>query len=51
MDEVETYTLADAHRHFARTLNGREAGMAIADDEDRAIFMDDFHGGNWYGLK
>lgn len=28
-----------------------EAGQAIADPEDKVIFVDDFKGGNWYGLK
>lgn len=28
-----------------------EAGAAIADEEDRTIFLGDFAGGNWAGLK
>ena len=28
----------------------QQAGNAIANDEDRSIFMGDFEGGNWYGL-
>ena len=28
----------------------RSAGQAIADDEDRTIFLEDFNGGEWYGL-
>ena len=28
-----------------------KAGAAIKDDEDRQIFLDDFNGGDWYGLK
>lgn len=29
----------------------QQAGNAIADDEDKSIFMGDFDSGNWYGLK
>ncbi|HET9910310.1 MAG TPA: hypothetical protein VFQ13_00400 [Anaerolineales bacterium] len=29
----------------------RQAGNAIADDEDRSIFMGDFESGEWYGMK
>lgn len=29
----------------------QQAGNAIADDEDRTIFMSDFHAGDWFGLK
>ena len=28
-----------------------QAGGAIADEEDRLIFMNDFDGGEWYGLR
>jgi hypothetical protein len=28
-----------------------QAGKAIADEEDKSIFMSDFDGGNWYGLR
>ena len=28
-----------------------EAGKAIKDEEDRQIFIDDFNGGNWYGVR
>ena len=28
-----------------------QAGNVIADDEDRSIFLGDFAGGDWYGLK
>ena len=28
----------------------RSAGKAIANDEDRTIFLKDFNGGEWYGL-
>jgi hypothetical protein len=28
-----------------------DAGQAIADAEDKSIFMGDFDGGNWHGLK
>jgi hypothetical protein len=29
----------------------QQAGDAIANEEDRSIFMGDFDGGNWYGLR
>jgi hypothetical protein len=29
----------------------QQAGTAIADDEDRSIFMGDFYGGDWFGFK
>ncbi len=29
----------------------QKAGNAIADEEDRSIFMGDFEGGEWYGLR
>ena len=29
----------------------QQAGNAIADGEDRSIFMGDFYGGDWFGLK
>ncbi len=29
----------------------RQAGDVIADEEDKSIFMGDFDGGEWYGLK
>jgi hypothetical protein len=29
----------------------KQAGMAIADEEDRTIFIGDYDGGDWYGLK
>lgn len=29
----------------------QQAGNAIADEEDRSIFMGDFNGGDWFGLK
>jgi hypothetical protein len=29
----------------------QQAGAAIANEEDRSIFMGDFDGGNWYGLR
>lgn len=28
-----------------------EAGAAIKDEEDREIFLGDFNGGDWYGVK
>ncbi len=32
-------------------LNADIKGQAIADKEDRDIFLADFNGGNWYGLR
>jgi hypothetical protein len=29
----------------------QQAGNAIADEEDRTIFMGDFRGGEWYGMQ
>lgn len=29
----------------------QERGQAIRNDEDRSIFLGDFNGGNWHGLK
>jgi hypothetical protein len=29
----------------------RQSGNAIMNDEDRSIFMGDFDGGEWYGMK
>ena len=29
----------------------QQAGYAIADEEDRSIFMGDFNGGDWFGLR
>jgi tetratricopeptide (TPR) repeat protein len=28
-----------------------ESGQAISNDEDRSVFMGDFNGGNWHGVK
>ena len=28
-----------------------EAGAAIKDEEDREIFLGDFNGGEWYGVR
>jgi tetratricopeptide (TPR) repeat protein len=28
-----------------------EIGQAISDDEDKSIFLGDFNGGNWHGLR
>jgi tetratricopeptide (TPR) repeat protein len=28
-----------------------ESGQAISNDEDKNIFLGDFNGGNWYGLR
>ncbi len=38
----------DAQKYLALA---EEAGKAISDDEDRAIFTNDLVGGNWYGLR
>ena len=48
--------LDEAHRYFAQSTNGRvwdllHAANSIANDEDRSIFMGDFDGGEWYGLR
>lgn len=40
--------MAEAKAHWEKA---RTAGEAIADDEDREIFMGDFNGGEWYGLN
>jgi hypothetical protein len=32
-------------------LLAQQAGNAIANEEDRSIFMGDFDGGDWYGLR
>ena len=37
-----------AREHFEKA---KAAGEAIANPEDREIFMGDFNTGNWYGLK
>lgn len=34
------------HRDLAQ-----QAGLTIADDEDRGIFLKDLQGGNWHGLR
>ena len=39
---------ADAQAYFTRA---EQAGNAIADDEDRSIFIDDLNSGEWYGLR
>jgi hypothetical protein len=39
----------DEARQYIR--RAAEAATTIADDEDRRIFLDDFHGGNWHGLR
>jgi len=62
---MQDFDFAYAHEAMARAyaLNGqldeaqmyfRKAeisGQAIADDEDRDIFLADFNGGNWYGIR
>jgi hypothetical protein len=39
----------DVAKEFMRLAE--KAGEEIADSEDKEIFMGDFHGGNWYGLR
>jgi hypothetical protein len=39
---------ADAQKYLALA---QSAGAAIADEEDRSIFIKDLNGGNWYGLR
>ncbi len=38
----------DAKKYLARA---EQAGQAIAKAGEKNIFMNDFHGGNWYGVK
>lgn len=63
-DLIEDFDIAYAFEGIARTQAmlgdekialefyalAQQAGQAIADDEDRSIFMGDFNGGNWFGL-
>lgn len=65
MELMQDFDIAYAHEALARAnaLSGnvqeammyiRKAevsGQAIAKDEDRKIFLADFNGGNWYGLR
>jgi hypothetical protein len=39
----------DEARKYIRLAD--EAGRSIADAEDKSIFLADFNGGNWHGLK
>ncbi len=39
----------DEALHYAQLAE--KAGQAILDEEDRQIFLDDFYGGNWNGVK
>ena len=62
---MQDFDFAYAHEALARAyaLNGpvdetmmyiRKAevsGQAIANEEDRKIFLADFNGGNWYGMR
>ena len=64
-DQMEDFDFAFAHENLARAhaLCGhvdearkflalaQQAGEAIADEEDRKIFFDDFNSGNWNGIK
>lgn len=38
----------EADKHIAKA---DKAGAAIEDEEDREIFLGDFNGGKWYGVK
>ena len=63
-DQMTDFDLAYRHECLARALAvggnltearrikdlARAAGEAIEDEEDRAIFMGDLNGGDWYGL-
>jgi len=64
-DSMEDFDIAYAFEGLARAYAmmgdqkmaeeffdlARKAGSTIADEEDRSIFMGDFEGGEWYGLK
>jgi len=39
---------AEAQKYIALA---DKAGATIKDEEDRQIFLDDFNGGNWYGVR
>ncbi|MCP4422872.1 MAG: hypothetical protein GY803_00105, partial [Chloroflexi bacterium] len=39
----------DKALHYAQLAE--KAGQTIVDEEDRQIFMDDFYGGDWNGVK
>ena len=63
-DEMEGFDFAFAYESMGRAnaLAGQretsveyrkraeEAGKAISDPEDRKVFVDDFAGGDWYGI-
>lgn len=63
--EMKDFDLAYAYEGFARAnaLAGNkeeakkyiklaeDSGQAIKNDEDKKIFVSDFNGGNWFGLK
>lgn len=64
-DLMQDFDVAFAHEGIARAHAvagnreearkhielAREAGGAIEDDEDRKVFLDDFDGGEWHGLR
>jgi hypothetical protein len=39
---------SEAQKYF---VLADEAGAVIKDEEDREIFMGDFNGGEWYGIR
>ena len=39
----------DVALRYARLAE--QAGQAIVDEEDRRIFLDDFYGGEWNGVR
>jgi hypothetical protein len=43
--------LGDHHIAKEFLLLAEQAGNAIADEEDKSIFMGDLDGGQWYGLR
>ena len=50
MSEVKTFTLEEAQLQFAKTLNGKVWEL-LQNSEDKGIFLGDFNGGNWHGLR
>lgn len=49
MLDDKTFTLAEAHKHFAIKSNGE--AWHLLEIPDRKIFLLDLDSGNWYGLK